>query len=300
MKYFIGVADCRSFTKAAQLYYIAQTAMSQQIAAIEKEIGVILFVRDRKTVKLTPAGETFYQNCKRIVDLYERALEQAKLEQAGQTETISLGIVTQYGMDYLYEIIKQFRMEYPNSFIRLYQDSIGKLREKMITDDLDACLAVSYDLEGIDNVRIEPLGKLKMGFLVSKENPLAAKDEVFIRELESEDIVSLSRAFGPGAYEYMMSQRQKEGIVPHVVEEANTLEILAMLVKANRGGAFLPETAYPYDRISCKMLRIVDSDDTVTFSIAWNEASSVASLHPFVEAVKSYIRGNTPVGWMPG
>ena len=75
--YFIAVAETKSFTNAARNYFIAQTAMSQQISALEKELGFLLFHRSNRSVELTQAGQTLYEQVRPLVLDLERAVEHA-------------------------------------------------------------------------------------------------------------------------------------------------------------------------------------------------------------------------------
>lgn len=71
MKYFITVVDCHSFTEAAEQCFISQSAISQQIKSLEKELGIRLFERNKRHFSLTPAGEYFYRHGKVILDEIE-------------------------------------------------------------------------------------------------------------------------------------------------------------------------------------------------------------------------------------
>ena len=72
MKYFQAVVRCKSFTKAAEECFISQSAISQQIRALENELGVKLLIRRNRSFSLTPAGEYFYQKSLVLISDYER------------------------------------------------------------------------------------------------------------------------------------------------------------------------------------------------------------------------------------
>lgn len=71
MRYFVAVADCRSFTEAAEQCYISQSAISQQIRALEADLGVELIHRENRRFSLTPAGEYFYRQSKGLLGQVE-------------------------------------------------------------------------------------------------------------------------------------------------------------------------------------------------------------------------------------
>ena len=74
LEYFVSAAELLNFTKAAQKHYIAQTAMSQQIARLEDELGVELFIRDKNRVMITKQGQIFYNDVKNISNQYQIAV----------------------------------------------------------------------------------------------------------------------------------------------------------------------------------------------------------------------------------
>ena len=78
MQYFKDVYELNSFTKAANKNFVYQSAVTQQIASIEKELGVLLFEREHGKITHTQAGKIFYQECRDILDEYEHVLEEIK------------------------------------------------------------------------------------------------------------------------------------------------------------------------------------------------------------------------------
>ena len=290
IKYFIDVANFKSFTKAAQSNYVSQTAVSQQIASIEKELDVQLFERTKGKVELTPAGRSFYQDCIKFLQEYENAVSKAKKIFNENSGTISIGFLTATKLGYLYDVIKKFHENFPNVKVKLVQSSFSSLRRQLENRQLDIGLAIRYNLEDIDSVQLENLTSMKMGLLVSMKNPLAHRREILATEVENEPIVMISRQFAGRVYDHMVQQRRKEGYDPNIVETADSSEILTMLVEMNRGSAFLPEKLAIYNEAQCKMLHIVDNDDYAEYSIAWQKDNSSQSLHYMVDCIKNFFK----------
>jgi DNA-binding transcriptional LysR family regulator len=290
IKYFVDVANLKSFTKAAQSNYVSQTAVSQQIASIEKELDVQLFERTKGKVELTPAGRSFYQDCIKFLQEYECAVSKAKKISNENNGTISIGFLTATKMGYLYDVIKKFHENYPNVKVKLVQGSFSSLRRQLENRELDIGLAIRYNLEDIETIQLESLMKMKMGLLVSRKNPLAQRREILAAEVKKEPIVMISRQFAGKVYDHMVQQRRKEGYEPNIVETADSSEILTMLVEMNRGSAFLPEKFAIYNEAQCKILHIVDNDDYAEYTIAWQKDNSSQSLHYMVSCIKDFFK----------
>ncbi|HWS43113.1 MAG TPA: LysR substrate-binding domain-containing protein [Pseudoflavonifractor sp.] len=288
MKYFIDVADHLSFTKAAQQNYVSQTAVSQQIAAVERELEVQLFLRDKGRVALTPAGEAFYQDCARILRHYDKAVSRAQRIQCENGGVITIGFLTACKMSYLHDIINRFHQSYPNTDIKLRQCSFEGLRQLMESGELDVALAPACNLASIEHIHIEMAAWRRMGLLVSRENPLAQYDEITVDQMKDQDFVMISPQFAGQVFGHMVSQRRKEGFEPRIMETADSSEILVMLVELNRGACFLPEKTTIYNHSLCKMLHISDNDDNFDLSIAWQKDDASPALSCFLDCLRDF------------
>ena len=96
LKYFVAVAQYRSFTKAANQYYISQTAITQQIHALEESMNVRLFNRSSRPVALTPAGRIFFLEAKAILERMETAVSKVKDASTGLVGTLRIGYTKGY------------------------------------------------------------------------------------------------------------------------------------------------------------------------------------------------------------
>src|SRR5690625_1909395 len=93
LKYFISVAEHLNFSKAAKELYISQSAISQQISKLEKDIGLVLFERDKRNVHLTNAGKTLLKEAHEIILKSEQAIENAKKAEQGILGKLKIGFL---------------------------------------------------------------------------------------------------------------------------------------------------------------------------------------------------------------
>ena len=91
LKYFISVAEYRSFTKAANQFYISQTAITQQIQALEESMGVTLIDRSRRPIMLTPAGNVFLNEARAILERMDMAVSRVRDASTGLVGTLRIG-----------------------------------------------------------------------------------------------------------------------------------------------------------------------------------------------------------------
>ena len=91
LRYFVTAAECRSFTKAADQFYITQTAITQQIHALEDSLGVPLFDRTSRPITLTPAGSAFLNDARSILDRIDQAVNRIQEVSTGMVGTLRIG-----------------------------------------------------------------------------------------------------------------------------------------------------------------------------------------------------------------
>ena len=133
LKYFQSVVRLNSFSEAAEGNYISQSAISQQIQALERELGVKLLNRDRRKFSLTPAGEHFYRKSLILIHDFDRLCEETKLLDQGIKQVFTVGYPRQYHGTELQQIIPEFRQKYPHLPLYLvsgtHDDLYNLLRE---------------------------------------------------------------------------------------------------------------------------------------------------------------------------
>ena len=108
MRYFVTIVDCNSFTEAAEQCYISQSAISQQIRSLERELGVELIHRQNRRFTVTPAGEYFYAQCKAILQQVQEVIHQTKRLGSGAQLQLRIGYLRCYSGLELHQAIAEF------------------------------------------------------------------------------------------------------------------------------------------------------------------------------------------------
>ena len=114
IKYFQTVVRCNSFSEAAEECYISQSAISQQVQALERELGVELLKRENRRFSLTPAGEHFYQKSLLIIADFERLCKETKHIAQGDDFTLRIGYIKGYGGAEFQRAVAEFAEKYPD------------------------------------------------------------------------------------------------------------------------------------------------------------------------------------------
>lgn len=191
MKYFLAVADCKSFSEAAVQCFISQSAISQQIKILEDELEIELIQRSNRRFQLTPAGEYFYLKSKKIVqdaNALKLALKQIKQREQG---VFRLGCLNGYQLENICTAINEILQTYPDFNIAIFWGEHDELLEKLRQKELDLVicdLRTDDDLEAIEKYFFaeEPILSA-----ISTRSSLAEQPAVDIQQLENLECVLL-------------------------------------------------------------------------------------------------------------
>src|SRR5580704_7940523 len=152
LRYFIAVAEELHFRRAAERLHISQPPLSQQIRALEDELGFVLLTRTRRRVQLTPAGEAFLRDARIVLAELESAVATARRIDAGQTGRLRVGFVGSALLSIVPGTVERFRASRPGVAI--------ELRERSTVDQQRAVAAGVVDV-GLVRPPIEDDGQLR-------------------------------------------------------------------------------------------------------------------------------------------
>lgn len=187
MQYFISVVETQSFTKAAEECYISQSAISQQIKALEDELQVKLLVRHKRSFVLTPAGEYFYQHSKKILqDINILCKKTREIEE--DENILKIGYLRGYHGKEIKETIIQFSALYPDVSIELKKGNHEELYNDLISGEASLVMSDQRRAFHEDYVNYHLL-HMDCYIEVSNSHQLSQKDFVDVNDLKDETCI---------------------------------------------------------------------------------------------------------------
>ena len=141
MRYFAAVVDCGSFTEAAARCYISQSAISQQIRALEQELGTPLIHRENRRFSLTPASELFYPRCKQLLKEADDLVQEMRSIAAGSGAHLRIGYLRCYSGLELSQAVADFSLCCPEVSISTVSGTHEELYELLRTEKADIILS---------------------------------------------------------------------------------------------------------------------------------------------------------------
>jgi DNA-binding transcriptional LysR family regulator len=240
MEYFLSVAKHLNFTKAARECYVAQAAISQQVKQFEEEIGFRLFERGRNSVKLTPAGEYFAQQCQSILSQYHAAVRQGRAIADGGSQDLRLGISGYYRQDTIPGYLRQFRQRYPNGSIALREGTREELLSALNKGEVDVIVVhdTGLDLSGLE---VLELSSTRTQFMTGPNTPLAGRKYVVPEELEGQTIFHIEGVGDSGGTQALPDYLARLGLEKNPIQRVKTILEASILVQAGLGIALLPD-----------------------------------------------------------
>ncbi|WP_433304454.1 LysR substrate-binding domain-containing protein [Actinoplanes sp. CA-030573] len=181
LQYFVAVAEELHFGRAAHRLYVSQPALSQQIRKLESDIGVALFVRDRRSVALTDAGSALLEPARATLAAGAAFSIAATHQARAQRSELVVGFHTRWPDNFLPRVLRDYRDMCPHVAVHLRQFDFGDTSAGLRTGETDVAL-IHLPVSG-EEVRYEPLWNERRVIMLADDHPLAGRDEVTIAEV---------------------------------------------------------------------------------------------------------------------
>jgi DNA-binding transcriptional LysR family regulator len=242
LRYFVAVAEELSFTRAAERLHIGQPPLSQQIQALEEEVGARLLDRSRRWVRLTAAGRLFLDDARRILALTSDAAQTARRAERGELGELRIGFNRSIPLtDIFAKTVNMYRKQFPHVTLSFTEMStmrqIEAIHERRL--DLGFIRPPETDIPGV--VRLTTLQDYRLSVVTNANHRLARKSSVAIEDLADETFVTFPRDEGTTIYPQIVRLCREAGFEPKIGMEAREASTLMGLVAAGCGISILPE-----------------------------------------------------------
>lgn len=290
LRTFIAVADAGGVARAAARLHVSQPTASRQIQALEAELGVTLFDRVGRRVRLTSEGDDLLQRTRRLLVDAESLGERARTLKAGQTGVLRVGATPQGIESHLVDFLALYRRCHPGVEVHLVEDGGSRLPGRL--DRGDVHLAIMPEGEQRFDSRL-----LSPNFLLAvlpKTHRLRRRAVLDIRELLDDPLLLPSRGFA--SREWFYAACQVAHIKPRVLFESTTPQTLIALAAGGYGVAVMPTgVLIPRGRVRAVPLLHRGAPIGRWRMIAWNPERFLAPYaESFINEIVAYSRRNYP------
>jgi len=254
---FLSIAETLHFGRTAELIHISQPALSLQIRALEEEVGVRLFERNRRKTTLTAAGAAFRDDAAAALSQLEQAIRRARLAANGKLGPLRIGFISTAGSKIVPGIVRQFRELNPEVEFSLRQYLTAEQVQMLETGLLDVGF-LRLPIGGHLALDVVTVHREPFVLVVPSSHKLAKRKRLRLREVSGETFVMFERAYTPGLYDLILGMLRDAGIVPNVSQAAADLSTVISLVDAHMGIAIASLSAVKNSAASVVVCDIVD------------------------------------------
>jgi LysR family transcriptional activator of glutamate synthase operon len=279
---FVAVAKHRNFTKASQDCFLVQSTISHQIKTLENELGVKLIERDSHSVFLTPAGEQFFQDIVRPLELLQQATLRAQSIASGKAGSLSVGVSSVNQADRL-DRVRCFHQTSPGISVSYARVGSYNVLRKLDNGSFDiALIGIPKDLSfpySTAEVFLE-----KPYFVAASSHVLASYSKISVHEAfrysvlfakdenltDEENRMSIVRNFGV-----------KEELSANIVLTED-MDIMQLMLEAGEGIALVPESIIEYEKHALKVIEIMETLPSIRVGWIYRRDNPNPVLHQFV------------------
>jgi DNA-binding transcriptional LysR family regulator len=288
---FLSLAKTLNFSRTAEIVHLSQPALTLQIQALEGELGVKLFERNRRKTVLTPAGTAFQREATGGLAQLEQAIQSARLAAQGKIGVVRLGFVSTAGTYLIPKLINKYRGLNP-----LVEFSLSNI----LTAEQGAMLEEgSIDLGFLrmpfsagPNLEVAAIHREDFVLAVPSAHPLARKPSVRLHETVNETFVLYDRPHAPGFHDFVLGILNRAGVIPAVSQVAGEMPTLISLVASGAGISLLPESAVKNSKAAVTGCKVRDKMPISEIALAWRKKPGPA----VVEQFKKFVLANAGLG----
>lgn len=237
IQYFIEVAKREHVTEAALALHVAQSAVSRQIFNLESELGVDLFIRDGRNVRLTPIGGIFLNHMEQAMKVIENAKREVEEYRDPEKGVVRIGFPTSLAHYTLPTVISAFREKYPEVKFHLKQGSYHDLTESVIKGEID--MALLGPMPKHDKVEGTILFTENMVALLPMNHPFANKRDLSLNQLQHDSFILFPQGYV--LRDLVVNACKQMGFKPKVSFEGEDIDSIKGLVSAGLGITLIPE-----------------------------------------------------------
>lgn len=244
LRYFISAAECLNFTRAAKECFITQTAMSQNIANMESELGFQLFYRNNRNVELTAAGRDFYEQVKILVHNYDNSVKRSQNLASGGIGNITIAVASCIEALVFLPRFRYFKKHFPKISLTICMCTPSEMYEKLRHGACDIAVTWPYDMTEQPDISVQILTEFKASVACSAEHHLANNKFITLEQLSAERLALIDLHGMPSTYRAMCTDWKKLNIAPPSslsFDRINSLEELLFVVELDNVIAMVPE-----------------------------------------------------------
>ncbi len=282
LRYVIAVAETRSFTRAAERCFVVQSALSHQVAKLERELGLKLFARTSRRVELTPAGKAFLPDALACLASADRAVTEAAAAVGEIRGQLTVGIIPTVAAVDIPEVLTVFRDRHPQVRVALQVGKSNEMTARVAAGDLDVAFLGLPDGDRPSGVEVRELARDEAVAVLPADHPLASESPIPLARLAEETFVDFPTG-SPGRTQSDLAFASAR-IQRDVAFEVSAADLLMRLVRRGLGVALLPSTFVGPGDAGLVTVPVVNGPRRVEY-LVWSDFNPAPALRAFLDVL---------------
>ncbi|HVG26880.1 MAG TPA: LysR family transcriptional regulator [Acidobacteriaceae bacterium] len=286
LRYFVAVAQRKGFREASRFLHVSQPAISKTLTQLEQELGVELFARSGRTVRLTPQGEIFYEETLRTLQQSERAAEAAQRAARGEIGTLTLGFCSLATYAFLPGVVRQYKKLLPG--VRLLFREMNPPQQEAAFSHGEIDVGITrppFSRKLARELHVKAILREPLLVAVPQAHPFAGR-KLKIADLSDEPFIMLQRDVSPTVFDAILGLCQEQGFAPRIQYEVDMPQTAFTLVAAGQGIAIVPLCTLNLRSEGVRFLRLQPDAYRADLVLAWPRNSPSTVLQTFVGLVE--------------
>ena len=292
LRYFVSVAEELHFGRAATRLHMTQPPLSQTILALEEALGAPLFLRSRRSVALTPAGQALLPEARRMLAQAAELPELVRRAASGEAGRLSLAFVSSADYSVLPPFLRSYRAQFPQVQISLHEATSDVQVDDLLHNRVDAGLLIP-PLPDKARAELNYLKVLDEPLILAAPaglDALLAGGPVWLKDLPALPLIIFPRPIAPRLHDAILACFRDAGITPAIGQQAIQMQTIVSLVSAGMGLALVPQSVSNLMRRGVEYRPLHDVAPRVETGLAWRCDNRAPALQGFLDL----LRKNTP------
>ena len=292
LRYFVAVAEQQSFSRAAGLLHVSQSAISEQMADLESEIGVRLLDRGSRRTALTDSGKVFLQHAQRVLEESRNAVQEAQRAERGEVGSLRIGFFAGGLGDGFPRLIRSFREKHPGVELSLVEMSVAEQWPALTEGRLDVAFTRMPEPQFRRDIRYETIQLDPMVAILPRTHARAEAKRIDVKDLAKDRFVVSSRATSPTVFDKLIELCSDAGFVPNIVSINTVWTSVTLMVQSGEGVALLPVNHQQSSATDLAFVPLKAKNAFVELCLCWAARRDRQLLRSFRELTKLHVRGN--------
>lgn len=271
LRYFVAVVEEGTITGAAERLFISQPALTKQIRQLERHLGVVLFLRSKSGMSVTPAGKTLVSALAGWLDEWDERFRELRTTHSDSAKVLRLGFMSSAANEATQEIVSAFSQRRPGWRVDLHQAAWADATAGLAADEVDVAL-LRLPFPGQEQMRVQVLLTEPRGVALPNGHRLAARDKISFEDLLDEPFIAAPETTGWWR-DYWLAADQRQGRPIRIGFVTDEPDAWLAAIENGYGVALAPESAARYYARPGIAYRPVAGVSPSQVGVAWRPAN---------------------------